>query len=81
MSSEARRLYEEALKLAESERADLAAFLLDSLDGGADEEVESAWKSEIGKRIEQIDSGAVTPIPWPEARRMILGNTDGRTDS
>ena len=28
---------------------------------------------EIGKRIRDLDSGAVTPVPWFEARRMIPG--------
>ena len=62
----------EALKLSPEARA-LAASLLESLDDGVDEDVEAAWAVEIGKRIQELDSGAVTPVPWAEARRMILG--------
>jgi len=66
-------LLEEALKLAPEARAALSASLLESLDEGADEGAEAAWAAEVAKRIHQLDSGAVTPIPWPEARRMTLG--------
>ena len=37
------------------------------------EGVEAAWADEIAKRIREVDSGAVTPVPWSEARHMILG--------
>ena len=67
------KLLEEALKLSPEARAALAASLLESLDEGVDEGAEAAWAAEITKRIHELDSGAVTPVPWPEARRMILG--------
>jgi putative addiction module component (TIGR02574 family) len=67
------KLLEEALKLSPEARAALAASLLESLDEGFDEGAEAAWAVEIAKRIQELDSGAVTPVPWPEARRMILG--------
>jgi len=67
------KLLEEALKLAPEARAALAALLLESLEEGADEGAEAAWAVEIAKRIHELDSGAVAPVPWPEARRMILG--------
>lgn len=34
-------------------------------------EVEAAWAQEIGKRLEDIDSGRVETIPADEAERMI----------
>jgi putative addiction module component (TIGR02574 family) len=67
------KLLEQALKLPPEVRAALAASLLGSLDEGTDEDVEAAWAAEIAKRVHELDSGAVTPVPWPEARRMILG--------
>jgi putative addiction module component (TIGR02574 family) len=67
------KLLEEALKLSPEARAALAASLLESLDDGTDEDAEAAWAAEIAKRIHELDSGAVMPVPWPEARRMILG--------
>lgn len=67
------KLLEEALKLTPEARAALAGSLLESLEEGADEGAEAAWAVEIAKRIHELDSGAVAPVPWPEARRMILG--------
>jgi putative addiction module component (TIGR02574 family) len=66
------KLLEEALKLSPEARAALAASLLESLDDGVDEGAEAAWADEIAKRIRELDCGAVTAIPWSEARRMIL---------
>jgi len=73
MQPDLAKLLEEALKLSPEARGALAASLLESLDDGVDEDVEAAWAVEIGKRIQELDSGAVTPVPWAEARRMILG--------
>jgi putative addiction module component (TIGR02574 family) len=67
------RVLAEALKLSPEARAALATSLLESLDEAVDEGAEAAWAEEIGKRIRELDSGAVTPVPWSEARRMILG--------
>ena len=67
------KLLEEALKLSPEARAALAASLLESLDEEVDEDAEAAWAKEIAKRVRDLDSGAVTPVPWSEARRMILG--------
>ena len=63
---------EEALKLSPEARAALAASLLESLDEDVDEDAEAAWAEEIAKRIHELDTGVVTPIPWSEARRRIL---------
>ncbi len=74
MTPDPSKLLQEALKLTPEARAALAASLLESLEGDeVDEGVEAAWSEEIAKRIHELDSGAVTPIPWPEARRRILG--------
>ena len=67
------KLLEEALKLSPEARAALAGSLLESLDEGVDEGAEAAWAAEIAKRLHELDSGAVAPVPWSEARRMILG--------
>jgi len=72
MTPDPGKLLEEALKLSPEARAALAASLLESLDERIDEDAEDAWAEEIAKRIHELDSGAVTPIPWSEARRKIL---------
>ncbi len=77
MNTTTRTLFDSALQLPDSERAELAAWLIESLDNKADDEVDVAWGIEIGQRIEDLDSGKVIGVPWDEARRMILGNSDG----
>ena len=72
MTPDPAKLLQDALKLSPEERAALAASLLDSRDQDVDEGAEAAWAAEIAKRIRELDSGAVTPVPWTEARRMIL---------
>jgi hypothetical protein len=47
-----------------------------SLDPRVDKVVEEAWKREIGRRIEEIDSGAVELIPWQVARESLRGRLD-----
>lgn len=72
-----------ALRLSATERAAVAAELLDSLDdlGPADEGVEQAWAEEAQRRLAEVDAGAVTPIPWAEARRRILAAASGRRET
>ena len=58
----------DALALPDEGRAALIDSLIESLDRTVDEGADDAWKQEIHLRLEQIDSGAVEPIPWPSAR-------------
>jgi len=73
MKQEPNDLLKEALKLPPEARAALAASLLDSLDQEVDEDAEAAWHAEIDRRLRELDSGTVKPIPWSEARRRISG--------
>jgi len=73
MKPDPSNLLEEALKLSPEARAALATSLLESLDDAVDAGAEAAWAEEIGRRIRELDSGAAKPVPWSEARRMILG--------
>ncbi len=73
MTPDPGKLLEEALKLSPEARAALAASLLESLDQDVDEDAEAAWAEEVAKRLHELDSGAVTPVPWSEARRTIHG--------
>jgi putative addiction module component (TIGR02574 family) len=71
MSPEANELLKKALALPPEERGDLAASLLDSLEEGSelDLHTEAAWQHEVARRMEEIDSGKVKPIPWIEVKR------------
>ena len=61
----------EALSLPEEQRAALIDSLSESLDSEVDEDAEEAWRQEIYRRLQQIDSGAVQLIPWEDAERRL----------
>lgn len=71
MSPDVSELLKKALTLPAEARAALATSLLDSLDEAVDDSVEEAWEKEISKRVAELNSGAVTPIPWQDARRRL----------
>jgi putative addiction module component (TIGR02574 family) len=73
MHPEITKLLEEALKLPTNARAALAGSLLESLDQVIDVDAEAAWEVEIERRLKELDTSAVQPIPWTEVRRRILG--------
>jgi putative addiction module component (TIGR02574 family) len=68
MSKMAQKVLDEALRLELSDRAELAAELLASLDGEADEDVEAAWAAEIERRAARARSGEDAGRPWAEVR-------------
>ena len=73
MSTAADTLYQAALQLPESDRADLAARIIDSIDPATDADWAEAWDAEIAKRIDELDQGKVKTIPWADVQRMMLG--------
>ncbi len=68
MSSHAKKLLEEALRLTESERLRLAERLLATFDGEPDPDAAEAWEKEIARRSREIEEGLVEPIPWSEVK-------------
>ena len=73
MARDQNEILREALNWLLDARAALAASLIDSLDDEVDELAEGAWDAEIRRRIQEVRSGSVDLIAWPEARRRILG--------
>lgn len=47
----------EVLELPEADRAELARFLIESLDDSEDRDVEAAWDAELQSRVERIEQG------------------------
>ena len=78
MSPNVEKLFREASDLPESDRAELAGRLLDSLESERDEGVEAAWAEEIERRIRQIDSGEVKTIPWEEVRAKLYARINDK---
>ena len=71
MTPEISELLKKALALPPEARAALAGSLLESLEDDLDASAEEGWNQEIARRIAQLDSRKVKPIPWAEARRQI----------
>ena len=65
MSLTVETLKAEALRLSATERARLIERLIASLD--IDPEIEDAWAAEVERGNAEIESGAVSLIPGPEA--------------
>ena len=78
MTEEVSDLLKKALALPAEARAALAGSLLESLEDTVDASAEEAWSQEIARRIEELDSGKVKPVPWAEARRQISAMLHGR---
>ena len=69
-------LFEQALDLEECDRATLAGLLIESLDGESDKDVEAAWLKESERRIAELESGNVSPIPWKEVKSRLFRGLD-----
>jgi len=57
---------EKASQLSESEKAELALSLIESLDGPADSNVEEEWRLEIERRAAQVERGEVQLVRGEE---------------
>lgn len=79
MNDTSQNLLERAMNLPETDRGRLAEQLLASLESATDADREAAWSNEIHQRLEEVRSGKSKPIPWEEARRQILEDSDGNT--
>jgi putative addiction module component (TIGR02574 family) len=78
MTQEVSELLKKALALPPEARAALAGSLLESLDDTVDASAEEEWNEEIARRVQELDSGKVKPIPWAEARRQVSAILNGR---
>jgi putative addiction module component (TIGR02574 family) len=63
MTATAERLKEDLVHLSLPERAELAQFLLDSLDDGSDPDAEQAWDAELAQREHEIRTGQAIGKP------------------
>jgi putative addiction module component (TIGR02574 family) len=76
MTTEATKLLEDAMKLSDAERADLASCLYASLEEGTKQWLDGAWDAEIKRRIQAIEQGAAKLPPWSDARRVIFQKSE-----
>jgi putative addiction module component (TIGR02574 family) len=70
MGAEVLRLYEAVMQLSDTDRAELVAMLIDSEgDGSTQEEIDAAWGIEVRRRMDEIATGRVQPIPLEDVLR------------
>lgn len=77
MSTEGQQFLQAALALPESERAEIAATLIRSLDSESGDDIDAAWAAEIEKRIRSIDDGSAKLIPWDDVMQEVDGRLNG----
>ncbi|MGH8071936.1 MAG: addiction module protein [Candidatus Entotheonellia bacterium] len=63
MTETAEQLKAQLSQLSMQERAELAHFLIHSLDEGVDADAEAAWDVELARRMEEIRSGKAIGEP------------------
>ncbi len=71
MTEAAEKLKAELAALPVEDRAELAHFLLESIDEETDPEAEAAWDAELARRAEEIKSGKAVGVPGEEALRRL----------
>jgi putative addiction module component (TIGR02574 family) len=75
MTTEAQKLFDDALRLSANDRAQLTAELLASLDG-VEADVEAAWAAEIARRAADARANPEDEDDWrialDEVQREVL---------
>ncbi len=73
-----KRAWAEALALPAHERRALASELLASVEG---DDVDPAQLAEIERRLDDVEAGSATLVPWAEMRERLVGWAGGRRGS
>jgi putative addiction module component (TIGR02574 family) len=71
VSREVTELLRKVLELSVTDRAELAGSLIETLDRIKEKSVEDAWEAEIVRRMEDLDSGRIKPVPHDEVLRRL----------
>lgn len=73
MTDAAKKLMEEVLALPVTDRRRIGLALLESTEeeSGGDLALHEAWRDELLRRIEQVESGKVKPIPGDEVEARL----------
>jgi putative addiction module component (TIGR02574 family) len=78
MTQRAETVLQEALKLPEQERTEIASALLESLGPEPEADVEAAWRQEVAARVAALDARGVKMTPWEEVRDDLLSRLSER---
>lgn len=63
MTNEVSKLLQKALSLSIEEQEALAESLISSLGDKVNEDVQAAWKTEIARRVAELDAGKSSDHP------------------
>lgn len=77
MSDTTEQVLTTALNLPEDERLELVEALITSLQPQDRPPLDESWREVIRRRSEELRSGAVTPVPWPEVKRLAREKAGG----
>jgi putative addiction module component (TIGR02574 family) len=72
MSRDPAKTLKAALELPADDRAALADSLLASLDREIDQGGEAVWRIEVHRRVRELDSQVIAPVPWAEFRSRLI---------
>ena len=73
----AQDVFDAALALSESKRAELAERLWTSLEEASQNEVHEAWAEELHKRLEEYRSGEARILDGPETMAELKRRQEG----
>jgi putative addiction module component (TIGR02574 family) len=71
MTAPNNRIVEDVLSLPTDQRLALVNRILESLNVPTQPEIEELWAQEAEKRVAQVESGQVKPVPGEEVFRKI----------
>ena len=71
MSERTESVINEALSLSPIERAELIERLYESMRSDREKEVEQAWAQESERRIELMQSGQESTVPYEQMKREL----------
>jgi putative addiction module component (TIGR02574 family) len=80
VTSEAHDLLHSALALPAGDRAEMAAVLLESLDGDLETapDFDEEWLAEIAERARRVLNGDSEGTPWEEVRQQVRAQVAAR---
>jgi putative addiction module component (TIGR02574 family) len=76
MNQKSEAIISDAMLMPDEDRAMIAEKLIASLDHEFEKDAEIAWQTELQKRVNEIDGGKVTCVPWEQVRARLRKNSD-----
>lgn len=76
MNQKIEAIISDAMLMPVKDRAIIAERLIASLDQEFEKDTELAWQNELQKRVDEINSGKVSCVPWKEVRTRLKKNSN-----